>query len=210
VIARLEQRASRGADRGGPAPRLRLPAALALAALAAGCGLFEPRDVEPPDDTAGPEGRPPLTPGDVVHNLREAVQAADVELYRAALAGSGWRGEFRFVADPALAAGWGREEELDAWRNLTDQLELAGGEAPRLTLSAADSTLFGDSASYSADYFLRLDPAREPLPAQWAGRLRFTLGRHPDTGDWAIHRWEDWSSDSLAGWTRLKQEFLQP
>lgn len=187
---------------------------LALTLLAAGCGLFEPRATEAPDDTTGAIGRPPLSPSDVIHNLRAAVQAADVELYSQALADSSWRDEFRFVADPALALDgqsvWGYDEEVAAWRNLADQLELADAPAPRLSFSSADSTLFGDSASFSADYFLELDPDREPFDGVWSGTLRFTFSRHPETGDWAIHRWEDWSSDSTAGWTRLKQEFLWP
>lgn len=202
-------------DRGTSPSRL-VPRSLLLVALALalGCGLFEPRDVEAPDEGTGALGRPPLSPGDVIHNLQEAVRAKDVELYRSALADSGWRESFHFVADPALAldreGDWGYDEEVAAWRNLCAQLELVDSPAPVLALSSADSTQFGDSASFGADYFLELDPQRDGLGGTWAGTLRLALSRHPGTGDWAIHRWEDWSADSTAGWTRLKQEFLWP
>jgi hypothetical protein len=208
VSTRTPVAISRGAG-ASLAPRLVALAGLLLA----GCALFEPREVEAPGGDGGPSGRPPLSPSDVIHNLHAAVQAADPQLYASALADSGWRQGYRFLADPALAPEggfWGRDEELAAWRNLCERLQLTGAVAPRLALIASDSTLFGDSASYSADYLLQLDASLATLGSRWAGSLRFVLSRHPQSGDWAIHQWEDWSADSSGGWTRLKQEFRWP
>lgn len=200
---------SRGAGHARPVSRLLvLPVLLA----ACGCALFEARESARPDEGEELDWRPPINPDAVLQNLHTVVTALEPSLYEELLADSGWTQVFRFVGDPAASGGvrdWGLDEELEAWQRLTDQYNAAQVQ-PVLHLTRTDSTLAGDSASYTADYWLSF-PASAGSPAtQVAGTLRLALSRSLRTGDWAIHLWEDQGADSLSSWTQLKQAFLWP
>ena len=180
--------------------------------LTAGCALFSPRGSESPDDGETINWLPPLSPDAVLVNFAAVVAVLEPHLYEELLADSGWTWPFRFVADPASAGQtptWGLEEELTCWQRLSDQ-HLASQTLPTLLLQRTDSLLAGDSASYTADYHLAFPAGQALEAADYAGTLRFSLSRNLSTGNWAIHRWEDWGADSLPSWTQLKQAFLWP
>lgn len=203
------KREYRGAGHFRPASR---PFAFLGLLLICGCALFEPRGSQHPDDGEDLDWRPPLSPDAVLQNLGTVVGALEPTLYEELLADSGWVSAFRFVGDEAASGGdriWGLEEELGAWQRLTDQYN-ADQVRPTLQLMRTDSTLTGDSASYTADYWLQFPAAAGRAAAQYAGTLRLGLSRNQRTGDWAIHVWEDWGADSLSSWTQLKQAFLWP
>jgi hypothetical protein len=177
-----------------------------------GCALFEPRGSERPDHGVDVDWRPPISPDAVLQNLATAVGALEQNLYPELLADSGWARPFQFVADPAGAGGataWGLEEELACWQRLCDHYD-AAQILPALALARTDSLTSGDSASYTATYRLDFPAAPSLEAASYAGTLRLSLSRNLRTGDWAIHRWEDWGGDSLSSWTQLKQVFLWP
>lgn len=204
----------RDASAGRGAGRLRSAARLALLSLllTGGCALFEPRDSQRPDEGEAIDWLPPLSPNAVLTNLATVVEALEPHLYQELLADSGWVRPFRFVADPAVSVpepSWGLEEELTCWQALSDRF-LAEQTLPALALLRTDSLLGGDSASYTADYRLDFPAGQTQAAAAYAGTLRLALSRNGRTGNWAIHRWEDWGGDSLASWTQLKRGFLWP
>ena len=185
----------------------------ALLLLPLGCGLFESRDAEDPSGDTTAEWLPPITPGAVIHNIQEAIRVLDRTNYLSALAQQDWQQPFSFIADPQLVEGsalenWGLAEETGYWYNLVEQLETAeSGAAHELLLAAVDSTLYGDSAAFHADYLLLVGHQRSGLPTQFEGSLRLMLTRDNEVGDWAVSRWEDFAADSSGGWSRLRSEF---
>jgi len=180
-----------------------------LAAM--GCALFDPRASEHPDDDGGEvDWLPPISSTAVLNNLHGAVEALEQNRYPELLADGGWSQSFRFVPD--LAAGlsaWGREEEVAAWQRLCDHYD-ALQVRPMLQLLRTDSLVTGDSATCTADYLLELPASQGAAASRYSGSLSMSFSRRADTGDWAIHRWEDLGSDSLPSWTQLKQAFLWP
>jgi len=190
----------------------RLPLCLLWPLLLGGCALFDPRGSERPDDGEDLDWRPPISPGAVMENLATVVEALEPVLYGELLADSAWALPFRFVPDPAAGLDgmpWGREDELACWQRLCDQYQAAQVH-PALLLTRTDSLAAGDSASYTAAYRLDIPASAGNPAAAYGGLLRLSFSRSLLTGDWAIHRWEDWGADSLASWTQLKQEFLWP
>ena len=149
----------------------------------------------------------------MIHNIQEAVRVLDRTNYLGALAQEDWEHPFLFVADPQLVdrtllEGWGIAEETGYWYNLVEQFETAeSGAAHELLLAAVDSTYYGDSAAFHADYLLLMDHQRDGLPTQFEGSIRLLLTRNGELGDWAVSRWEDFAADSTGGWSRLRVEF---
>lgn len=182
-----------------------------LPMLGVACSLFEPRASQAPDDDENQlDWRPPISPSAVLDNLHAAVEALEQNRYPELLAGEGWTRQFLFVPDaPSGSVSWGRDEESAAWQRLCDHQE-ALQLSPLLELVRTDSLTSGDSALWVADYLLEIPPGQSTSRQRFSGTMRLALSRQADTGDWAIHRWEDLGSDSLPAWTQLKQAFLWP
>jgi hypothetical protein len=182
-----------------------------VAILGNGCALFEPRASEHPEDgDPDLDWLPPISPSAVLDNLHGAVEALEANRYPELLADEGWSRAFQFVPDPAAAgAAWGRLEEQSAWQRLCDHYQALQVQ-PLLQLMRTDSLVAGDSASCTADYVIHFPAGAGTAASSYSGRLHMAFSRREDTGDWAIHRWEDTGSDSLPSWTQLKQAFLWP
>jgi hypothetical protein len=177
-----------------------------------GCGLFEGRDVVGPDNQSNAFWVPPLSPGNVIHNFKEVLRVVDRTNYSALFTDTLWSAPFEFVADRQFQAyedmlGWDSEREIFYWDRLADHVLNSAGGGISLVLQSADTTLYGDSASYYADYLLTIDSFKDFESVSYSGIMEFTLIRHHESGDWAISRWEDLASDTTDSWTNLKWEF---
>lgn len=87
---------------------LRISAALSLAALLAGCGLFDTRDPEPPEGNI--PAVPRISPTHVVHNVHLAyeVGSAGIAVYDQQIAG-----DFDFEMDPTDVTEFGSNPFVD-------------------------------------------------------------------------------------------------
>lgn len=183
---------------------------LFLLVLLAGCTLFEPRDGDAPLAASDLDWRPPLSPDAVLHNLDEVLQSGDPLRYEEILADSGWAITFQHIGDrvalvDGLAADWQRQDELVWWQRFSDQFRQEA-QRPSFELARRDSVQTPDSTSYLVDYWIEV-PTRDVV-LEYSGRLRLSLSRHQLRGDWGIHRWEDFGSDTSSSWTILKQFYL--
>lgn len=196
--------------RGGTVVSGWLPALLCAAmvsAAAGGCGLFEPRDPEPPS-----EGRlgfePPLTREIVIANLQTAVSQKDLANYMRCLNNpSASPLGFTFipsvnVRNEFLTWGWGDEEAY--FRNLVGSAQ--AGEVPALSLPNPRWQQSGsDSAEFFADYVLTFRHTRPGLPQVVRGTMQLYLFN--DQSFWRIIRWVDDRTDSDSTWSLLKRNF---
>ncbi len=156
----------------------------------------------------------PGSPEIVLENLRNAILDLNVENYMRTLSDPARTGrEFRFVADPSVAAenpglfaAWSREHERSYFsllRALTpdDSLHV-------LSLQQVQSSFFADSAFFVENYTLRIHHTQQDqnIPAVVQGEARFWLAVD-ELGEWSIYRWEDRSLGSAPPWSVLKEVY---
>jgi len=189
------------------------PTALLLAALVGGCGLFEPRDPEPPI-TPGSTYESPTTPSLVLSNLERAVSTSNIRDYRRCFGDTARGLGFSFV--PATDGYSAAPQQFDTWK-ISDEESwfrsavsaLQGGTAPSLTLNPSEvtSTPVGDSVQHTARYELRIPHNRAGVETEARGTLQFTL-RRDNQGEWAVTRWRDLNETGAASWSLIKARFV--
>ena len=182
-------------------------AAFILAALLGGCGIFDPRDPEPPS-----EGRlgfePPLSREVVITNLQTAISRKDLANYMRCFNNPA-ASPLGFQFTPSANVRnefpvWGYTEEEASFRNLVASAQ--AGEVPALSLPNARWQQSGsDSAEYFADYVLTFRHTRPGLPQVVRGSLQFYLFN--DQSFWRIIRWTDNRADTDSTWSLLKRNF---
>jgi hypothetical protein len=187
------------------------------ALFVSGCeNPFQTRTPEPPTRSRGTFA-PPLSPGAVLRNLRNAVIEQSLVNYSRSLADPARGGNFRFDADPVvensqpdLFANWGLEEEKQYFSQLNANHVLPPDSLRSLSFIAKDTTTFGDSAIFVEDYQLEIHHTQQAggIARRYAGQARFTL-RRDSFGEWAIHRWADFSTSATPTWSALKGSFGQ-
>ncbi len=180
--------------------------------LYAGCGLFEPREAEPPSQS-GFQYLPRTLPANVVFNLQNAVEQKDVAGYIACFTDSTRsRYSFTFVpsADAAEIYGtvlrnWTYRQEQDYFQNLVAKRRQPVGIS-RLDLVPKDSVLSGnDMRTYSYDYTFTFEHTEPGFTQTAAGTLQFTLVN--DNSEWTISRWVDLKTTSGLTWSSFKGKF---
>ncbi len=189
--------------------------AVLAAFIVSGCeNPFQTRTPEPPTQSRG-TFITPLTPEAVISNLRNAVVEQNLVNYSRSLADPARGGAFRYQADPAvensrpeLFADWGLEEEKHYFGQLSAALPPDSARA--LIFTAQSITTLGDSAIFIEDYQLNIRHTQQTggIAIRYAGQARFIL-RRDNLGEWAIHRWSDFSTGSTPTWSALKASFGQ-
>ncbi|MDH4069289.1 MAG: hypothetical protein OEV30_02580 [Ignavibacteria bacterium] len=174
-----------------------------------GCGLFEPRDPEAPDQ-GGLDFVPATVPSVVISNLRNSIAQKNSDNYVRNFSDPAATGR-PFVFTPSVEASsvypnvreWTFMNEREYFQNLVAK---ADGFSS-LTLTARDSVIGATEASYNYDYvllFQHTDAATFPTTA--TGNLQFVLA--PDAGNvWTIFSWNDFSTSEDVTWSAFKGRF---
>jgi hypothetical protein len=194
--------------------RRRLRLSLALALLVSGCGIFETRTPEAPQEGRS-DFQPPTSPDIVVQNLVSAIADRDVNNYLACLSDTTFGARsFRFLPSTNAARqyesifqAWEKNSEQYYFNNLTSQSNTSSSSA--LILSSETLLPQGsDSAYYSANYTLLWPNKVSGNPQQVQGNLQFYLGVDRSSS-WSIYRWVDSGIGDSLTWSDLKARFSQ-
>ena len=172
----------------------------------AGCDLFSTRQAEAPNQVNN-NFQYPLTTGDLLINLKNAIHDGNAQNYLACLSDSLFTDKkFSFVPSssaalqfPALSQNWGRSDEEQYFNNIkTYQMNLI--------LTNENSSPQGDSLIYSASYSLTVLFDQTSIPQNYEGELRFDMVRD-SRGVWVIYYWQDSKKGDLPSWSELKGRF---
>jgi stringent starvation protein B len=181
------------------------------AALAGGCGLFEPRDPEEPNQSSL-NFRPPTDPDIVITNLRSAIEQKSVANYTACFADAS-RGAPPFVfipsADAAAIYGatlgsWTLQEEQEYFQNIIARSNQQANATLALTLKT--TTVSSDSVVSAYDYVLVFEHNDTGFPKTARGSLQLTL-REDASNFWMIQRWVDFKTTDDISWSHFKGRF---
>ncbi len=181
------------------------------AALASGCGLFEPRDPEEPSQSSL-NYRPPTDPDIVITNLQSAIEQKSVANYAACFADAS-RGASPFVfipsADAAAIYGttlgsWSLQEEQEYFQNIIARSNQQANATLALTLKT--TTVSSDSVVSAYDYVLVFEHNDPGFPKTARGSLQFTL-REDASNFWMIQRWMDFKTTGDISWSHFKGKF---
>ncbi|HEY9167301.1 MAG TPA: hypothetical protein VIS48_14195 [Candidatus Kryptonia bacterium] len=180
-----------------------------------GCGIFETRQPQPPQQ-GRTDFQPPTAPSVVVDNMTSAIGDKNVDNYLSCLSDTSFGGRpFSFVPAPdvfrqyqAIFASWDKNSEGAYFRSISTQSSATA--APALTLSSVTLVQQGsDSAQYNADYVL-IWPSKVPgYPhQQFQGNLQLYLGIDRNQ-NWSIYRWIDSRTGDSLTWGDMKARFSQ-
>jgi hypothetical protein len=187
-----------------------LTALLALACLPGwGCGLFDTREPESPDQ-GGLDYVPATVPSIAISNLVSAVAQKNVDNYMRNFGDPVVTGRL-FVFIPSAEAStvypnvreWTYTNEREYFQNLVAK---ADGFSS-LILTPRDSIIGPAEATYNFDYvfsFEHTDAATFPTTA--TGNLQFILAPDP-TNIWSIFSWSDFSTSADITWSSFKGQF---
>jgi hypothetical protein len=188
---------------------------VALALLVGGCGIFETRQAQPPQQGRS-DFQPPTAPSIVITNLQNAVADKNADNYLSCLSDTSFGGrDFTFVPPvdvyntyQGIFSVWNKNSEGSCFRNLVSQSTNSG--SPVLTLTSESLVPQGpDSAVYNADYILIWPNSSSSKVQQVQGNLQFYLGIDRNQ-DWSIYRWIDSRVvDTLKTWSEMKAQFSQ-
>jgi len=174
-----------------------------------GCGLFDTRDPEPPDQ-GGFDYVPATVPSIVLSNLVNAIAQKNSDNYMRNFTDPAVTGK-PFIFIPSTEAStvypnvreWTYANEREYFQNLVAK---ADGFS-NLALTARDSVIGPAEATYNFDYvfsFQHTDASTFPTSA--TGNLQFILT--PDaTNIWSIFSWSDFSTSSDITWSSFKGKF---
>jgi len=187
-----------------------LPAVALLAAMVglAGCGVFTPREPEPPDASKS-SYTPATEPSVVVDNMRSAVTQLSPETYRRSISS-----EFSFTPAAPVASGpvwdgWGTRAEQSYFSTLAGAAQSSA--QPELTLEGGELvSLSASRYTYEARYTLRVPHARPgEAPTFVEGRLRWVIVLDDDEDLWFLDEWSDFEVSDEPTWSRLKAAFYE-
>jgi len=188
---------------------------LLLPFLLGACGIFEPRDPEPPSQLSS-SFVPPTDPALVFQNLTGAFRERNALNYSRCLSDSSMGAPlFQFEPDPqafqqyaAVFAAWSRQAEQQSFEAMN--AAVPSGSAMTLELqSLTPQGLNADSAKYEIQYRLTIPHSRSSISTVALGRSLLVLT--PDRSrNWAISRWVDLAlaPDDFT-WSKMKGAFGQ-
>lgn len=179
--------------------------------FAAGCGLFETRDVEIPN-TPRSNFIPPTTPDIVITNFTSAIFQRDINNYTSCISDSSFGGaNFRFIPDVIsqgtypIFSSWDKSKENSYFTNIVNLT--AESSTSNLFLTNVTTNISNDSAVYDSDYLLIFNHSRANVAKQAKGKLRFVI-THDTRNLWAIKSWTDFRvNDSDTTWSVIKANF---
>jgi hypothetical protein len=182
-----------------------------LLSLLPGCGLFDPRDPEPPSQSSL-NFRPPTEPAIVIANLQSAVEQKNSANYISCFADPAkLTSPYVFIpsADAEAQYGgalarWGREDEDAYFRNLIARSP--NNAFSTLSLALKSSTVTADSVVHSYDYVLVFEHSDAGFPKTARGNLQFTMVTDPGNF-WVILRWLDFKTTNDVTWSHFKGRF---
>lgn len=182
-----------------------------LFVFAAGCGLFETRDVEIPN-TPRSNFTPPTTPDIVISNFTSAIFQRDINNYTSCISDSSFGGaSFRFIPDVIsqgtypIFSSWDKSKENSYFTNIVNLTPESS--TSNLFLTNVTSSISNDSAVYDSDYLLIFNHNRANVAKQAKGKLRFVI-THDTRNLWAIKSWTDFRvNDSDTTWSVIKANF---
>jgi hypothetical protein len=176
-----------------------------------GCGLFGPREPEPPTQS-GLNNRPPTEPSIVIANLQSAIDQKNIVNYMGCFTDPS-KGGMPFVFIPSADAGalyagvlstWSYRDEEAYFQNLIARSPAQAFSSLSLTLKT--STVSADSVVYSYDYVLVFEHTDPAFPRTARGALQFTV-RVDNNNFWMIQRWVDFTTTSDISWSHFKGNF---
>jgi hypothetical protein len=184
---------------------------VALVAVLAGCGLFEPRD--PEDPAQGSLNFPPQTdPSIVIANLQNSIAAKNLANYTNCFVDQpAFTRPFAFTPSAEAAAqypgalgSWSIQAERDYFQNLISKSPVNGFAS--LTLTPKGETVAADSVLADYDYVFTFEHTEPEFPRTARGSLRFTILRNA-SNFWAIADWVDYKTTDDATWSLFKGKF---
>ena len=182
--------------------------------LVSGCGIFETRTPEAPQQGRS-DFQPPTSPDIVVQNIENAIADRDVNNYMACLSDTIYGGKaFTFVPSAnavrqyaSIFQNWDKNSEQSYFNNLISQSSTTSSAA--LLVSSEELVAQGtDTYIYSANYTLIWPNKVSGNPQQVQGNLQFSLGVDRNQ-NWAIYRWVDSGVGDSLTWSDLKARFSQ-
>ena len=188
-------------------PRTGLVAVVCAVLLCTGCSIFEPREAEPPDDSASP-WQPPNLPTNVFQNMRTGLEDLTGVNYERSLHSS-----FTYVPDPQTEAVI---NDPSKWINYTDEVEKQVtqrivSEASVLTVVFTNTPKSdtGQEAEFEGTYKLERTNQATGQVEIYEGIALYTLVR--GSQGWQISRWEDreWLPDGNPSWGVLRGTLRQ-
>ena len=176
-----------------------------------GCGLFDPRNPEPPTRSSQ-TFLPATDPLIVISNLQSAIEQKSVPNYTQCLADPlAGAHTFLFVPSSEGAAlyssvfrTWGTAEEQSYFQNLTTRT--TSTSISKLDLTEKTRSLAADSAYFEYDYTLTFENTVTGFPSRASGNLQFALQRS-SSNIWTIYRWTDFKTTSDITWSLFKGKF---
>ncbi len=184
-----------------------------IAGFVSGCGIFETRQPQAPQQ--GRAGfQPPTSPDIVVQNLVNSIADRNVDNYLSCLSDTGFGGGTFVFQPPAdvyrqyqyIFMNWDKSSERAYFNNLTVQSSSSASSA--LILTSENLTLQGDSALFNANYTLIWPNKVAGYPQQVEGNLQFSLGVNRNQ-NWSIYRWIDSGIGDSLTWSDMKARFSQ-
>lgn len=179
----------------------------------AACGLFEPRDPEPPA-SSGSRFESATSPSIVLRNLENSLLSLNASDYRRCFSDSS-KGlpPLTFTPSaqgtsmaPTTFANWSIDDEVKYMQNVF--AELQPGALPSVSFSPSDVTTppIGDSVQFTATYQLRIPHTRQDVDQLADGRVQFTFRRSVQN-EWYITAWRDIVVENKTSWSFIKARF---
>jgi hypothetical protein len=176
-------------------------------AFAAGCGIFETRDPEAPNQsTSG--FRPADVPNDVLFNFQLAIRNHDVDNYIRCFSDTVASGR-PFVFTPSagnfqdIFRSWSLEDERRYFQNLGTPT----GGTP--LISFTDSLWINSSSAateFTTQYVFFYPHIRTDLPKSVTGFMHLYLALDGQRR-WSVYRWDDVRTVSDSTWSFMKAHF---
>jgi len=191
------------------AVRLSFQFLLMLVLLQTGCGLFDTRDPEQPDQ-GGLDYIPATVPSIALSNLVSAIAQKNVDNYMRNFGDPAVTGRlFVFIPSPEASTvypnvrAWTYANEREYFQNLVAK---ADGFSS-LILTPRDSIIGPAEATYNFDYVFSFDHTdAATFPTTAVGNLQFILAPDP-TNTWSIFSWSDFSTSPEITWSSFKGQF---
>lgn len=172
------------------------------------CDILTTRDAEPPEQPRS-NYEQASTPDVLIENFVNSLSDKNTQNYVVSFTDSSFSDQmYRFIPAsgaglqfPVLRLDWSKADEETYFNNLVARIP----EDQPITLELTDVVYnpLGDSAFYSATYFLNVPLEEAGEAAQYQGELHFTMIRDSRLL-WSIVRWEDLRTGESATWSELK------
>lgn len=179
--------------------------------LVSGCGIFETRDAEPPDQGGAPFIQPDRAEL-VLTNLQNAISSMNTQNYMRCLVSEGFSFTPSALAadnDPDIWPNWSLEDEETYFNNMRASTQNRTGHA--LQVQNEERTTLPDGGErITANYSITINHNRTGggLPTVATGIFVIDLVRGED-GLWAIREWTDNAGGSSFTWSDFRATFLR-